>query len=94
VQVSDGVEHDRDVPTVAESGFPGFQPAGWHGIAAPGNTPAPVLAKLSSAIRCAVADLALNAWIVSQNIEPRTTTPAEYVELSARATLNGAQPSG
>jgi len=53
-----------------------------------------VLAKLSSTIRSTVADLALNAWIVSQKIEPRTTTPAEYVELSARATLNGAQPSG
>jgi tripartite-type tricarboxylate transporter receptor subunit TctC len=35
-----------DVPTVAESGVPGFDASAWFGLVAPANTPAPVLAKL------------------------------------------------
>ena len=40
-----------DVPTIAESGFPGFEAVGWIGIAAPATTPAPVLDKLNAEIR-------------------------------------------
>jgi tripartite-type tricarboxylate transporter receptor subunit TctC len=39
-----------DVPTVAESGLPGFEISGWYGIFAPIRTPAPVIAKLSAEI--------------------------------------------
>jgi tripartite-type tricarboxylate transporter receptor subunit TctC len=35
-----------DVPTVAESGVPGFEASAWFGLGAPANTPASVLAKL------------------------------------------------
>jgi tripartite-type tricarboxylate transporter receptor subunit TctC len=35
-----------DVPTVAESGIPGFEASAWFGLVAPAKTPAPVLAKL------------------------------------------------
>jgi tripartite-type tricarboxylate transporter receptor subunit TctC len=35
-----------DVPTVAESGVPGFEASAWFGLVAPANTPAPVLTKL------------------------------------------------
>jgi tripartite-type tricarboxylate transporter receptor subunit TctC len=39
-----------DVPTVAESGLPGFEISGWYGIFAPIQTPKPVVAKLSGEI--------------------------------------------
>jgi len=39
-----------EVPTIAESGFPGFEAVGWIGIAAPAKTPAPVLDKLNAEI--------------------------------------------
>jgi len=39
-----------DVPTIAESGYPGFEAVGWIGIAAPAKTPAPVLDKLNAEI--------------------------------------------
>ena len=35
-----------DVPTVAESGVPGFEASAWFGLVAPARTPAPILAKL------------------------------------------------
>ncbi len=34
-----------DVPTVAESGVPGFEASAWFGLAAPAKTPAPILAE-------------------------------------------------
>jgi tripartite-type tricarboxylate transporter receptor subunit TctC len=40
-----------DVPTVAESGFPGFEAVGWIGVAAPSKTPPAVLDKLNAEIR-------------------------------------------
>jgi tripartite-type tricarboxylate transporter receptor subunit TctC len=39
-----------DVPTVSESGVPGFEAAAWFGLVAPAKTPAPVLAKLEGDI--------------------------------------------
>ena len=39
-----------DVPTVAESGVPGFEASAWFGLVAPAKAPAPVLAKLESEV--------------------------------------------
>ena len=39
-----------DVPTIAESGYAGFEAVGWIGIAAPARTPAPILDKLNAEI--------------------------------------------
>ena len=39
-----------DVPTIAESGLPGFEASAWFGLVAPAKTPAPVLAKLESEV--------------------------------------------
>jgi tripartite-type tricarboxylate transporter receptor subunit TctC len=39
-----------DVPTVAESGVPGFEASAWFGLVAPAKTPAPILAKLEGEI--------------------------------------------
>jgi tripartite-type tricarboxylate transporter receptor subunit TctC len=45
-----------NVPTVAEQGYPGFEALGWFGIAAPAQTPAPILDKLHAAIQQALAE--------------------------------------
>jgi tripartite-type tricarboxylate transporter receptor subunit TctC len=39
-----------DVPTVAETGVPGYEILGWHGIFAPANTPRPIIDKLNGTI--------------------------------------------
>lgn len=44
------------LPTLAESGLPDFSVSVWHGLYAPKNTPAPVLAKLNEALRGALKD--------------------------------------
>ena len=45
-----------DVPTVAESGVPGFEASSWFGILAPAGTPAPIVAKLNAEV---------NKWLQS-----------------------------
>jgi tripartite-type tricarboxylate transporter receptor subunit TctC len=39
-----------DVPTIAESGLPGFEAAGWYGLLAPGATPRPIVERLNAEI--------------------------------------------
>lgn len=45
-----------DIPTMAESGLPGFEIVQWHALYAPKGTPAPVIAKLNAALEKALAD--------------------------------------
>lgn len=47
------------VPTVAESGLPGFEVSAWFGVFAPAKVPAPVLKKLSAAMARVLEDPAL-----------------------------------
>jgi tripartite-type tricarboxylate transporter receptor subunit TctC len=44
-----------DVPTVAESGFPGFEAAVWYGFIGPAGLPAPVVTRLHAEIERALA---------------------------------------
>ncbi|MFY0477867.1 Bug family tripartite tricarboxylate transporter substrate binding protein [Achromobacter marplatensis] len=50
-----------DVPTLAESGLPGFDVESWFGLVAPAGTPAPVIARLNEALNQALANPALQA---------------------------------
>ncbi|WP_440108347.1 Bug family tripartite tricarboxylate transporter substrate binding protein [Acidovorax sp. BL-A-41-H1] len=43
-----------DVPTIAESGFPGFEASVWYGLVAPAATPRPVVAKLHAEVQKAL----------------------------------------
>jgi tripartite-type tricarboxylate transporter receptor subunit TctC len=66
-----------DVPTVAESGLPGFDVDLWIGIYAPAGVPAPVLARLNSEINKVLKHPELKAAFAKIGIEPRGTTPEE-----------------
>jgi tripartite-type tricarboxylate transporter receptor subunit TctC len=43
-----------DVPTIAESGYPGFEASVWYGLVAPAATPKPVVAQLHAAVQKAM----------------------------------------
>lgn len=53
-----------DVPTVAESGFPGFEVQSWFGMSAPTGTPAPVIKRLNAALNTALSDPAVKQRLV------------------------------
>lgn len=67
-----------DVPTIAESGYPGFEAATWYGVAAPARTPTFVINKLNQAIRQALQDPRFSQRIASQGAEPAPNSPAEF----------------
>jgi len=67
-----------DVPTFAESGFPGFSAYVWSGLVAPKGTPQPVIAELNKQLRDAVRSPAVQSFIAKQSLEAVTDTPDEF----------------
>ena len=67
-----------DVPTVAEAGLPGARASSWGGIVAPAGTAGPVVAKLNSAVRDAVAQPAVRQRMAGAGADPAASSPAEF----------------
>jgi tripartite-type tricarboxylate transporter receptor subunit TctC len=67
-----------DIPTVDEAGLPGLYIAYWHGIWAPKNTPADIVARLNAAVAAALADKSVQARFLELGQEtppPERQTP-------------------
>jgi tripartite-type tricarboxylate transporter receptor subunit TctC len=67
-----------DLPTLAESGLPGFDAAAWQGIVVPTGTPAEIVQKLNTEVNKALAHPDLRARLAAQGAEILGGTPAEY----------------
>ncbi|CAH0279083.1 tripartite tricarboxylate transporter substrate binding protein [Roseomonas sp. CECT 9278] len=65
------------IPTVAESGVPGFDVPSWYGVLAPRGTPDAAIARLNAAMRVALQDAEATAVLNRNGLEPRWTTPAQ-----------------
>jgi tripartite-type tricarboxylate transporter receptor subunit TctC len=59
------------LPTVIESGYPGFEVDLWLGVFAPATLPAPVVTKLNTEIGKALEDQAVRAAFAKAGVEPR-----------------------
>jgi len=75
-----------DVPTVAESGLPGFDVANWLAVFAPAKTPKPVIDRIHAELGVAMADAEIRRPLVEQGVEPMHTTPAELAAIMRRDT--------
>jgi len=67
-----------DLPTVAEAALPGFEAVLHYGIAAPADTPRPIIDKLSAALREAVNAPDTKERMGVDGTEPLPSTPEEY----------------
>jgi tripartite-type tricarboxylate transporter receptor subunit TctC len=67
-----------DLPTVAESGLPGFEVIGWFGWLAPAATPKPIVNRLHAEIVRALKAPDVRERLLSQSTEPVGNTPAEF----------------
>ena len=67
----------RDVPTIAESGVPGYAIEGWVGLLAPAKTPAPVIARLYDETVKIMKMKEVHDLVVSSGSEVAYTTPKE-----------------
>jgi tripartite-type tricarboxylate transporter receptor subunit TctC len=67
-----------NLPTVAESGLPGYEAELHYGIVAPSGTPQPVVAKLNSALNDALADDEVRRRLAVDGVETLPGTPEAY----------------
>jgi tripartite-type tricarboxylate transporter receptor subunit TctC len=73
-----------DVPTVAESGFPGFEADQWYGVVAPAGTPAELVTRLNAEINKALALPEVARQLAAEGAEGRPGTPQVFGALIAR----------
>jgi tripartite-type tricarboxylate transporter receptor subunit TctC len=70
-----------EVPTVGESGYPGFDAVGWGGIFVPNGTPQPIIDKLAATIANVATLPEARKQFAEQGTEPASSTQAEMAKL-------------
>jgi len=73
-----------DLPTVAESGLPGFDAVLNYGLVAPAGTPAPIIERLNAELRAALATDEVKRRLHQEGAEPLPTTPEEHAAVIDR----------
>ena len=67
-----------DIPTVSESGIPGFLVTTWYGVSAPAKTPRPIIDRLNSEIVRALNSPDLKNRLTNDGADPVGNTPEQY----------------
>jgi tripartite-type tricarboxylate transporter receptor subunit TctC len=67
-----------ELPTLAESGLPGFDATLNYGLLAPAGTPRAIVDRLSKELRAALATDEVQKRIINEGAEPASTTPEQY----------------
>lgn len=80
-----------EVPTIIESGLPGFEVRQWYGLLAPAGTPSEVVAKLHAAVDRIVNLPETNKRISDTGSDPAATTPAEFEAMIREDTVRWAK---
>jgi len=75
------IEAAPDLPTLAESGLPGFDVTSWYSLVAPAGTPPARIARLQAVIAAAFARPDVREKIAGLGAEPVADTPAEFAAL-------------
>ena len=69
-----------DVPTIAESGLPGYEATSWFGLLAPAATPPATIKTLNAQIIAVLADPAVKAKLDEQGAEAHPETPEQFAK--------------
>jgi tripartite-type tricarboxylate transporter receptor subunit TctC len=67
-----------ELPTIAESGVPGYAAVQWYGLLAPAKTPPEVIAALSKALRDALKSKDIIERLTAEGAEPVDSTPESF----------------
>lgn len=71
----------KDIPTIAESGYPGFDVDPWFGLFAPGGLPAPILKQINADVSASLKARDTIDKFSSQGAEPYDLTPEAFATL-------------
>jgi len=66
-----------DVPTVAESGLPGYDITTWFGVLSAAGTPRPIVDTLNAALRKMIGEQGTREYLLAQGLDPMSSTPDE-----------------
>ena len=66
-----------EVPTIAESGLPGFDATAWYSIVVPAGTPKPIIARLNTELVKILTSPDIRARLISEGADVETSTPEE-----------------
>jgi len=80
-----------EVPTIAESGVPGFDYGIWYGFFAPARTPQPLVDKLSAQLKKTLSTPSVSQQLLAQGAEPAYMTPDEMRQYIAAETARWAK---
>ena len=67
-----------DLPTVAESGVPGYEFTGWWGVVVPARTPQPVITKLNAELVKILSQPDVRERLMREGADPASTTPQAF----------------
>ncbi len=70
----------EDIPTIAETGLPGYEFVAWFGLLAPASTPSKLVQHLATEVRKVVNASDTRGKMEAQGFEPQTNSPAEFRE--------------
>ena len=70
-----------EVPTIAESGLPGFEATGWNGILAPARTPSPIVDRVHREVVAALRAPDIQAQLSAQAIDSVGNSPQEFAKI-------------
>ncbi|MCT9074453.1 Bug family tripartite tricarboxylate transporter substrate binding protein [Cupriavidus gilardii] len=80
-----------NVPTIAESGVPGYEVVSWYGVFTTGGTPMPTVNRLAQEIAAVIAQPSIRDAIAKQGMEPSALGPVEFTQLVNRDTQKWAK---
>jgi tripartite-type tricarboxylate transporter receptor subunit TctC len=81
-----------DVPTIAESGYPGFRTVTWNGLVAPAGTPRDIVQRISQEVQKMVRDTATAQRLLAMGVDPWGSTPEEFTEAIKNESALWAEP--
>jgi tripartite-type tricarboxylate transporter receptor subunit TctC len=70
-----------DVPTISESGLPGYEASGYFGIVGPANLPAAIVNKIHASVSRIVQDPTVAQYLSDQGADPYLNNPSQYGQL-------------
>ena len=82
---------EPELPTLAESGLPGFEAATWLGLLAPAATPAPVVTWLNKEVVAVLGSPTVTARLAAQGFTPKPMTPEAFRKFIQDETLKFAE---
>ncbi len=80
-----------ELPTVAESGYPGFDASSWFGLVGPAGLAAEIRNKIADEVRRALAQAELREKFLQQGADPVGSTPEEFADYMRAETAKWAQ---